>query len=99
MNIKSMTRGGIRKIDEREGTNGLTVSLPGAKGIWKVQGAWLWLVGVTLIVIAVVWPICWTIVSKISIENGGTYVRVNHITTSGHRMSMGTNEFYRRVQP
>lgn len=97
MNLKAMTSG-VRKISTREETNGLTVSLPGTKGIWKLEGAWLWLIGTAVIIVTVVWPICWTLVSKWSIENGGTYVRVNHITTSGHRtVDTGTNVLYRKV--
>lgn len=77
---------GIRKIAERPEGNGLTISLPGQRGIWKLSGAWLWLVGVSLILAVVfvggVWAHYWAEVSKYSIDHGGTYVRVRGITES-----------------
>ena len=64
------------KSVERRGdnSNGLDISLPGSSKTYQLHGPWLMLVGTAIIAVAVIWPLCWAYVSKISYEHGGGFV-------------------------
>ena len=80
------------KTDRVEATPGFDVTTPGGFHV-NVSGQLMVLLLALVVAIAI---FAWMRVSLVSIEHGGGYVRVNHITASPHTMQ--TN-LWRKVGP